>query len=42
MAFSAVWIAIAQLIAVFDLTKEKDADGNIVHPKHEYQATLLK
>jgi len=41
MAYSAVWIAIAQLIGVFDLRKAKDENGNIIHPKHEYQATLL-
>ena len=36
MAFSAIWIAIASLIYVFDFEKVVDEDGNIVEPTHEY------
>jgi len=36
MAFSAVWIAVASLIAVFDITKAVDKKtGQIIEPRHE-------
>lgn len=41
MAFSAVWIAIASLIYVFDFEKAVDEDGNIIEPSHEYISALV-
>ena len=41
MAFSAVWIAIASLIYVFDFEKAVDEDGNIIEPTHEYISALV-
>lgn len=41
MAFSAVWIAIASLIYVFDFEKGVDEDGNIMEPTHEYISALV-
>lgn len=41
MAFSAVWVAIASLIYVFDFEKAVDENGNIVEPTHEYISALV-
>lgn len=41
MAFSAVWIAIASLLTVFDIKKAVDEDGNIIEPSHEYLSALV-
>ena len=30
MAFPAVWLAVASIIAAFDITKSPDADGNMI------------
>ncbi|KAG6805201.1 hypothetical protein H0H93_005348 [Arthromyces matolae] len=40
MAFSAIWITLASLIAVFDIKKEKDSDGKDIEPSHEYISSL--
>ncbi|KAF9463408.1 cytochrome P450 [Collybia nuda] len=41
MALSSIWIAIASIIASFDITKAIDEDGNVVEPTHEYSHELL-
>ncbi|KAF8994706.1 cytochrome P450 [Cyathus striatus] len=41
MAFSTIWIALASIIAVYDISKPIDDDGNIVHPSHEYTSTSI-
>ncbi|KAG6819405.1 hypothetical protein H0H93_012135 [Arthromyces matolae] len=40
MAFSAIWITMASLIAVFDIEKERDSDGKVIEPSHEYISSL--
>ncbi|PPQ79328.1 hypothetical protein CVT25_002558 [Psilocybe cyanescens] len=42
MAFSSVWIAIASLVAVFDITKAVDKHGKVIEPSHEYSPTLIR
>jgi len=41
MAFSAVWIAVASLLAAFDIEKAVDENGNVVDPTHEYISALV-
>lgn len=41
MAFSAVWIAVASLVATFDITKDVDENGNVIEPSHEYLSALV-
>jgi hypothetical protein len=41
MAFSSVWIAVASIIAVFDITKAVDENGNVIEPSHEYSSSLV-
>ncbi|PFH47987.1 hypothetical protein AMATHDRAFT_66464 [Amanita thiersii Skay4041] len=41
MAFSAVWITIASLIAAFDITKAVDENGNVIDPDPEYLSGLV-
>jgi len=41
MAFSSVWIAVASLIAVFDIEKAVDEEGNVIEPNHEYLSALV-
>ncbi|KAJ4490644.1 cytochrome P450 [Lentinula aciculospora] len=36
MAFSSLWIAVASMLAVFDITKPIDEDGNVIEPTYEY------
>jgi hypothetical protein len=40
-AFSAVWIAIASLIAAFNITKSVDENGNTIEPSQEYLSALV-
>ncbi|KAG6827044.1 hypothetical protein H0H92_013389 [Tricholoma furcatifolium] len=40
MAFSAVWIAIATLIATFDISKARDDDGNVIEPRDQCLSAL--
>ncbi|KAJ3808457.1 cytochrome P450 [Lentinula aff. lateritia] len=43
MAFSAIWIAVASILSVFNISKALDADGDIIEPSMEYDtSTLLK
>ena len=41
MAFSAVWLAIASIVYVFDIEKAKDEDGNEIEPLEECISTLV-
>ncbi|KAF8884004.1 cytochrome P450 [Infundibulicybe gibba] len=41
MAYSAIWIAIASILAVFDIEKITDENGNIIEPSHEYISALI-
>ena len=41
MAFSAVWIAVASLLATFDIEKAMDENGNVIEPTHEYLSALV-
>ncbi|KAJ3746113.1 cytochrome P450 [Lentinula detonsa] len=36
MAFSSIWIAVASILAVFDITKPIDENGNVIEPTYEY------
>ncbi|KAJ7584750.1 cytochrome P450 [Mycena floridula] len=40
MAYSSVWIAIASLLSVFEISKATDGDGNPVEPSYEYVSSL--
>ena len=42
MAFSAVWIAVASIIAAFDITKAVDENGEVIEPSHEYLSALVR
>ncbi|KAH9476887.1 Cytochrome P450 monooxygenase 98 [Psilocybe cubensis] len=42
MAFSSVWIAIASLVAVFDISNAVDDEGNVIEPTHEYTPNLIR
>ncbi|PPQ87697.1 hypothetical protein CVT25_011464 [Psilocybe cyanescens] len=41
MAFSAVWIAIASLLTVYDIKKAVDDEGNVIEPAHDYVSALV-
>ncbi|KAG6814877.1 hypothetical protein H0H87_006843, partial [Tephrocybe sp. NHM501043] len=41
MAFSAVWIAVASIVATFDITKARDANGEIIEPSQDYISTIV-
>ncbi|KAG5651515.1 hypothetical protein H0H81_008380, partial [Sphagnurus paluster] len=41
MAFSAIWMAVASMIAVFDISKAVDDNGKIIEPSHEYISALV-
>lgn len=41
MAFSAMWIAIASFIYVFDIKKAEDENGNPIELSHEYNSALV-
>lgn len=40
MAYSSVWMAIASILSVFEITKAIDEDGEVVEPSYEYACTL--
>lgn len=42
MAFDQAWMAVASLIAVFDIYKPVDASGNTIEPRYEYTAGLIR
>ncbi|EKM54974.1 uncharacterized protein PHACADRAFT_142793 [Phanerochaete carnosa HHB-10118-sp] len=41
MAYESIWLAIASVIAVFDVTKAVDAHGKVVEPSGEYTDGFL-
>ncbi|EKM54951.1 uncharacterized protein PHACADRAFT_142748 [Phanerochaete carnosa HHB-10118-sp] len=41
MAYESLWIAVASVVAAFDITKAVDADGAIVEPSGEYTDGFL-
>ncbi|KAG6843426.1 hypothetical protein H0H87_004685, partial [Tephrocybe sp. NHM501043] len=41
MAFSAVWIAIASIVATFEIAKARDANGEVIEPSYEYISALV-
>lgn len=41
MAYNAVWIAIASILATFDITKAIDENGHVIEPSHEYMSALV-
>jgi len=41
MAFSAVWIAVASIIATFDIVKAVDENGQIIEPRDEYSSSIV-
>ncbi|KAK0234561.1 cytochrome P450 [Armillaria nabsnona] len=40
MAYSSIWIAIASMLAVFDITKAVDEFGNTIEPTYAYASAL--
>ncbi|KAJ3849625.1 cytochrome P450 [Lentinula lateritia] len=42
MAFSAIWIAVASILSVFNISKALDADGDIIEPSMEYDTSTLQ
>lgn len=38
---ASTWIAIASILAMFEIRKAKDKDGNIMEPTYEYKDDLL-
>ena len=41
MAFAATWIAVASLIAAFDIKKAVDKNGETIEPSQEYLSSLV-
>jgi hypothetical protein len=41
MATSSVWIAIASILATFDITKAVGEDGKVIEPNHDYFSALV-
>ncbi|KAI0348408.1 cytochrome P450 [Trametopsis cervina] len=41
MAYDSIWITVASVLAVFNLTKAKDAEGNEITPSGEYNIEFL-
>ncbi|KAJ7146871.1 cytochrome P450 [Mycena epipterygia] len=41
MAMSSVWITIASILAVFDITKAVGEDGQTIEPSYEYSPNLI-
>jgi len=42
MAMSAMWIALASIIATFDITKAIDENGEVIEPSYEYVSALVR
>lgn len=40
MAHSSIWIAVASMLAVFDITKPLDEYGNEIEPTYEYVSSM--
>lgn len=41
MALSSVWIAVASLIAAFDITKAVNENGDEIEPSYEYTSHMI-
>ncbi|KAG6828389.1 hypothetical protein H0H87_002215, partial [Tephrocybe sp. NHM501043] len=41
MAFSAVWIAIASIVATFEIAKARDTNGEVIEPSYEYTSGIV-
>ncbi|KAF8960404.1 cytochrome P450 [Flammula alnicola] len=41
MAFSAIWIAVASMLSVFDIKKAVDENGKVIEPSHEYKSAIV-
>ncbi|KAJ7476756.1 cytochrome P450 [Mycena latifolia] len=41
MATSSIWIAVASILATFNITKAIGDDGKVIEPTHEYSSTLV-
>ncbi|KAJ7607903.1 cytochrome P450 [Roridomyces roridus] len=41
LAFSTIWIAVASILATFDITKPIGDDGQVIEPTHEYSGTAI-
>ncbi|KAJ7146914.1 cytochrome P450 [Mycena epipterygia] len=42
MATSSVWITVASILAVFDITKAVGDDGQIIEPSYQYSSELIR
>jgi hypothetical protein len=42
MAFSTVWLTLASIIAMYDITKAIDGSGNVIEPYHECVSAFTK
>lgn len=42
MAFSAIWIAVASIVATFDIMKAVDENGQTIEPSQEYASSLIR
>ncbi|KAF8994703.1 cytochrome P450 [Cyathus striatus] len=41
LAFSTVWIALASILAVYDISKPIDENGNVIEPSHDFTSSAL-
>lgn len=41
LAYSAVWIAVASILTVFNIEKARDQEGRIIDPGEEYDSALV-
>ncbi|KAF8960139.1 hypothetical protein BDZ97DRAFT_1834876 [Flammula alnicola] len=41
MAASSVWIMLASILTVYDISKAIDKDGNTTEPSHDFTSSLL-
>ncbi|KAJ6529442.1 cytochrome P450 [Mycena vulgaris] len=41
MATSSVWLAVASILATFNITKAIGDDGKVIEPSHEYESALV-
>ncbi|KAF8994710.1 cytochrome P450 [Cyathus striatus] len=41
MAFETVWITLVSIIAVYDISKPIDKNGNVIEPSHEFSSSVL-
>jgi hypothetical protein len=42
LANDTVWIAIARILAVFTISKAKDANGNVIEPEMAYVTAITR